>query len=415
MYMYNRYIGKCVYLLVICLFISAFLTAAFAENTNVTYMGSNVVNAGKDTGYSEKNEIDVDDPHYGWKLGQFVISGYTGVTTDSDGNYVFLKNNNDKAELTFDLVQDINKLNGVSGLRICNDKDGYDQYFQVEKQDGDGMGRGALIVRHINTQNNQTAPQIYDNYLEGVASGDADVSVITFEEGDYEVALDYEIKEERKALGIKLPVFEKYNNYRIFIKFSVRNGDNMVFLFDAKTNSEIHNESVTENGFILNLAGSESLQVSVKRDVWKDSENGLVEDTRFNRIATDGEVFEEEGIYTITVVNQYTGLETVKRIYVGTDSVMKAHFTSGLPMDVIKNQLEIGAEVKLDGTFVPAEGYYIVDSENGRALAYEAPTVTESENTPSKENNGMALTFIIIVVVLLATCGGFWFYRKIIQ
>ena len=48
-------------------------------------MGS-VVNTGKDNGYSGKESIKSDDPHYGWTLGQFYVQGYSGRQEDESGN-----------------------------------------------------------------------------------------------------------------------------------------------------------------------------------------------------------------------------------------------------------------------------------------------------------------------------------------
>lgn len=82
-----------------------------ASNSLRYYIGS-VVNTGKDTGYSESNMLDEDDPHYGWTIGDFFVEGYTSTSTDKDNNPIFLKNVGDKVGLYFNLEQDINKLNG---------------------------------------------------------------------------------------------------------------------------------------------------------------------------------------------------------------------------------------------------------------------------------------------------------------
>ena len=73
------------------------------------YLGE-AANAGKDTGYSKDDPIGKDDIHYSWVLGRFVISDYTRES-DKDGTPVFLKNVGDEVTLSFNLEQDINKLN----------------------------------------------------------------------------------------------------------------------------------------------------------------------------------------------------------------------------------------------------------------------------------------------------------------
>lgn len=51
------------------------------SNESKHYLGT-VVNAGHDTGFSENNAISENDPHFGWKLGEFYVNGYTRVTED---------------------------------------------------------------------------------------------------------------------------------------------------------------------------------------------------------------------------------------------------------------------------------------------------------------------------------------------
>lgn len=64
--------------------------AAEESNESKHYLGT-VVNAGHDTGFSENNAISENDPHFGWKLGEFYVNGYTRVTEDKNGTPVFLK------------------------------------------------------------------------------------------------------------------------------------------------------------------------------------------------------------------------------------------------------------------------------------------------------------------------------------
>ena len=76
----------------------------------------------------------------------------------------------------------------------------------------------------------------------------------------------------------------------------------------------------------------------------------MVEDTRFNGPAKDGAQYADEGIYTITVTNEYTGQFTVKKIYVGTNNVLRAHMTTGLSIPEINNLVAQGATISDDGT-----------------------------------------------------------------
>lgn len=102
-------------------------TSSFADegNEQIYYIGS-VVNAGLDTGYNESNEITRQDPHFGWSLGRFAISGYTAMSETPDGTPIFLKTEGDKVRLSFELAQNINAINGNESLTVSEDSDGYD-------------------------------------------------------------------------------------------------------------------------------------------------------------------------------------------------------------------------------------------------------------------------------------------------
>ena len=295
---------------------------AYSQNSTDTsaapdqvYSLGSKVRADHFDGYFGEAVMDKSDIHYGWDLGNFFVSGYTDEVTDSDGNMVFVKNVGDRVTLWFRLNQNINGLNGKENLEITADTEGYDQYFETPKMD---FGRGTLIVRYTDYNNVKADPVIYTNYLEANASVGADTKVQLFEEGDYEVALDYEVTSDE--------FIDKVGHYRIFFKFSVRNGNCMVYPFDVLTGSELTQSSMTENGFRLDLAQSRYLKINLKREVLKDSADGLVEDTRFNGPAKDGAEYTDEGIYTITVSNEYTGQFTTKKIYVGR----KQHFACSL-------------------------------------------------------------------------------------
>lgn len=346
---------------------------AVLANENKYYMGT-AVNAGHDTGFSENNKITEKDPHFGWKLGSFYVDGYTRVTEDKNNDPVFLKNVGDTVTLWFALEQDISKLNGDEMLSIAGDTNGYDEYFGIEKTD---MGRGTLIIRHTDYQNHTGDPVIYTDYLAATASQDAAVEVKLCEEGDYEIALDYEIRKDNVDLFGWNP-FPSYYNYRIYFRFSVRNGNCMVYPFDVATGSELTNSAITENGFYLDLANSRYLNIDIKKEVRREGAEGLTEDVRFNKPAKDGEQYTDEGIYTITVSNLYTNQTTTKVIYVGTDEVLKAHVVTGLSINDIEYQLSMGATVAADGTLIPAPEQTLPPVEE------TAPT---EETEPREEND----------------------------
>ena len=334
---------------------------ANAADLNQTFSLGAKVRVKNFDGYFGEEQIDKNDIHYGWNLGSFFVSGYTDEVTGADGNKVFLKNVGDKVTLWFKLNQNINGLNGKENLSITADTEGYDQYFETPKMD---FGRGVLIIRYTDHNNVKAEPTIYTNYLEANASVGADTKVQLFEEGDYEVALDYEVTSDE--------LIDKVGHYRIFFKFSVRNGNCMVYPFDVKTGSELTNSAMTENGFRLDLAKSRYLKINLKRETLKDSADGLVEDTRFNGPAKDGAEYTDEGIYTITVSNEYTGQFTTKKIYVGTNNVLRAYMTTGLSISEINNLVKDGATISDDGTIQLAA---VKSAEESIEPEEEMPTV----------------------------------------
>lgn len=362
------------------------IAQASAEDSEYRLGKDSLVNTGKDNGYSKFDALDKNDVHWGWQLGDFYVSNFTRVTEADDGTTVFLKNVGDETALWFELEQDIDRLNDNDQLSIAEDKSGWDRRFQVEQQN---FGRGMLIVKHTDYTNNSHTT-VYSDFLVAKASKKAATKVGVFEEGDYEVALDYEIKKPRVNVFGWKPAY-KYTDYQISFKFSVRNGNSMVFPFDVKTGDEMTNAATTASGFRLDLARSRYLDIDIKREVLNESEDGLVEDTRFNRPAKDGSEYTDEGTYTITVSNRYTGQETTKTIYVGTDDVLKAHAATGRSISSINAMLADGASIAADGSISPVEGPTI-EAEFDEASELENDNVKTGENgTPSMDGADGAL------------------------
>ena len=349
------------------------------ETPDQKYRLGNVVKTKEFDGYKGETEINKNDSHYGWDLGNFYIKGYTDKVPNKNGDPVFLKNVGDKVALVFELKQDINKLNNNEHLRISADSEGYDQYFGTETIN---FGRGTLIIRYTDHLNNTEKPTIYTNYLEANTLLNAETKVDLFEEGDYEVALDYEVTNDK--------LIDKIGHYRIFFKFSVRNGNCMVYPIDLVTGNELTNTSITENGFKLDLAKSKYLKISVKKENWVEGADGFVEDTRFNVLAKDGAEYKDEGIYTITANNESTNQITSKKIYVGTNSILKAYMTSGLSIKEITNLVNEGAEIGNDGSITINQNSLNNDSIN------------KQNNEDQASNTNHNSSFICIVIIILA-------------
>lgn len=388
-------------LLVVILLTQIFPILTFAETSVQTYYYDTFIKTKEDKGYSGEEPVKESDKHYSWTLGKFIIEGYT-TSKDEKGNKVFLKNVGDTVTLSFRLDQDIDMLNDDKKLTIGEDNKGYDQYFQEKKQD---FGRGALIVKHTDYRNSSNQV-IYTDYLTGKTVG-ANTQIELYGEGDYEVALNYKVKETHiNFWGVNtLPT---KTDYRIFFKFSIRNGNSNVYLFDVGTGSELSGGSMTENGFRLDFAKSDYLDINIKKEILKDGVDGLIEDVCFNKPAKDGEEYADEGIYTITVTTAYSTLPTTKRIYVGQTSLLKGCFATGLSVSEIKALVAKGAIIEDDGSIVIPVDVTTTDLENAKHSEAEQNTEVDNESkdenaTISKTNKSKIVwaTIIAIIVILV--------------
>ena len=321
-------------------------------------------------GYAGTQDIDNEDPHNGWDLGHFYVNGYTAKTEDTNGDVIFLKEVGDRTTLWFNLEQDLNACNGNSAIKVTADEAGSDQYFRTPTMN---FGKGALIIRKIDYQNKKET-QYYTNFLEASATAGANTRVDLFEEGDYEIALDYQLDYDKSKIPGK-----KTLHYRIYFKFKVRNGDCKLFIRDAENNSFLTNANVAENGFYIDLAQSKYLQLTVTRDVMTDSLDGLVRDTKFNGAAKEGRIYDEEGIYTIKATNKYTEADpTEKKIYVGDSLVLKAYMKNpGLTISEINEKVASGASIDEDGNIIEPE---IVEPEETEERIEDEEAVTEDSS-----------------------------------
>jgi len=312
-------------------------------NTRKYTLAKDPVRTKNFSGYYGKQDIDVNDPHYGWSLGSFYMKGYTNTTIDSNGDVVFFKDGIKKDNLTlfFELAQDIDRLDNKDGIYISQDKNGYDQDFGTKPKD---FGKGMLICKFTDNSGDSKITEEYYNYLESVKSLNANTEINFSEEGDYELALDYEITKDQ--------LIDQKAHYRMYFKFSIRNSNNMIYPFDILTGAELRNNSITENGFKLSLANSKYTEIYIKKEVLNETGDGLSEDVRFNTMAKDNSEYTDEGIYTITVKNK--GLpnqqDTIKRICVGKNKTLKAITKNNLSAIEVKQLVNNGTKIKNDGT-----------------------------------------------------------------
>ena len=365
----------------------------------------------KDNGYNieltKNTVIDKDDPHSGHEIGQFYLNGYTRETI-YNGNTVFLKNVGDKPTLWFNLNTDINALWGNASLSIADDDNGYDthssQVFTVQ-QARDGFKHGALIIRYTDYEGVEHDPIVYTDFLAAYATTTADTRVQLFEEGDYEVCLDYEIKNSH------IKIAPTYTDYKILFKFSIRNSNSMVYPFDSVTGKELADNELTPNGFRLDMAKSRYLDIDIKYTTLLPNNDGTVTaDTRYSKASKDGNEYDDEGIYYFTVTNRYTNVSETKTIYVGNDKYYATLAKYGFTISELNEKLLTGVTIADDGTIISPEATE-APTETEKPIETAQPTqqpITSSDTETAKSNSNPytiygigAAAFAILIFVLL--------------
>ena len=387
--------------------------------TQINYFGTTVP-CGKDNGYKPNTKsswnpwtllttpgtimglIPDDDPHKGWSLGSFFVEGFSSTTKSSLNSYgqempVYLKNAGDTVSFGFKLDQDINKLNGNSQLKIADDKKVVQDCWVEDPYVQGDFHHGVLIIVHTNPQGEQKIAT-YRDFLKGKSVG-ANTEVALFEEGDYRLILCYEIYKDT-AWGFITDWMDpngSWFDYRMESYFSVRNGNVMGFPFDLGTGAELKNRSFTETGFRVDLANSKYLKLSVMKENLNSNGTEIVEDTRFNKVIADGSEFTEEGKYTITVENVYTGLTTKKVIYVGVNDVMRCNAATGMSISTINSYIESGYMVDSDGN--------LVKPMSAQTTTPEASNSTVSQTVSESKKASDSKMWMIVALVSSAVAG----------
>ena len=353
------------------------------------YVGETVF-AGYNNGYTGSQAITAGNVHYGFEIGRFSLDGYAEQQSDN----TLVKLPDQKVTLNFELLQkDLNALGGDRDLSIISDSLGIDNYF---KQSGQAFGKGALIIRRTNSSGALEDPVVIPDFLSNAAFSGGESPVYEFDEGDYECALDYRINEN----GF---FYDDQYDYKTYFSFKVRNSGCGIWLLDSQSGESLDNAVSTENGFRLDSSVSEYLRMKISLSQWVEKENGYTETHIFDRAPIDGEVFEQEGIYTITAVNPtvdpIASQPVIKRIYVGTDEVLRA-YCKGVGKDITVNMiadcLRRGGSVADDGTLIlpkeessseneiteqaaPPQKYIINESITNESAAAEGTSYQEPE------------------------------------
>lgn len=311
-----------------------------ADGNDKTYEFKDVIKTDGKKGYDTNEKIDSNDPHFSWKLGYFYVSGFTEKKS-KDGRPVFLKNVGDEVTLRFHLDQkDILNLNGKKDLRINYVKKGTDN--QYGKKDI-VFRRGVLFIKYTDSNNKAEEPVVYTDYLAAVSTTTADTCVRLFEEGDYEVKLDYEI--------CNGAAFNTCTQYKMEFEFSVRNGDCNVYPMDLKTGSELRNNAITPNGFRLDLARSKYLSMEMQLYGIKRNEYGIELEPKGVQVVSEKGEYQKEGVYVITVTNEFLNTPVEKRLYVGSDMYLKA-MHNGVSIEEINEKISSGYTLTSAGILI---------------------------------------------------------------
>lgn len=374
----------------------------------------------RNTGYSGSVSIDASDPHYGWDLGTFVVNGFSSDKIDENGNYIFLKNVGDRVTLWFSLKQDIDCLNGNKDYKIESNNGAYDKEFEVPKTN---FKRGTLIIRFTDHEGKSTKPVVYTNFLEANTRTGASTKVEMFEEGDYEVALDYSIDDSSSVVSSN-------KDYRILIKFKIRNSNAEVFVFDSSTKNELKNQSITPDGFEIDMAKSRYLDVVVETYEIVKNNGVYVENPRGNREVKDGIACNTEGFYRIKAKNKYTNESSSITIYVGTSPIYKAMIMYKNDLSEINRLLAEGGEILDNGKIVipviePEVTEPITTSEeteNNKSDSQKDSSNTDAYDSTDNngkidskdeksDNDGAPVGLIVAIVVIVLGGAAFaWFY-----
>ncbi|MCR8968441.1 hypothetical protein [Facklamia sp. 7083-14-GEN3] len=310
------------------------------------------VNTGLDNGYNlnEAEKIDKEDPHFGWDLGFFTVNGYTREAKESNGKPVFLKTVGDEIRLWFTLNQEIDQLDKNPALRISEDKNGYDVAMGIKQTN---FKRGTLIVKYTDDEGHNYDPVIYTDFLAANASTYADTRIQLFEEGDYEVTLNYEVSNSPRRYA-SVDVLPKYYNYKMNFEFAIRNGNTMAFPRDMETGSELKDRAYTRSGFIVDFTQSKYLTLDVvRKEVITNDDGSLSSSVRSNTVGNGLNTYDKPGIYELTVKNQYSeSLPTTITIFVGEDKNIMALAKNKLSIEEFNQSLLAGKEIDDSGEIV---------------------------------------------------------------
>ena len=214
--------------------------AVNGSSAGAEYDLGQVVNTGTDSGFRGEQALRKGDPHFDWSIGRFYLTGYSDVA-EEDRVVVFRVPSGGHVTLWFELEQRIDMLNGDPALSISQDTNGRDDDLGVPEQD---FGRGALIVK----DSSQASPEVVTDFLQNAADNADRIKVGEYGVGDYEVALDYEIREDALVM-LGISIFPSFTNYQLSFAFDVREGGSGAAVVGVDSNTAAGNgEALSDDG-----------------------------------------------------------------------------------------------------------------------------------------------------------------------
>ena len=178
------------------------------------YIKTTTFDAGLDEGYAPRKPIKKDNPHYGWDIGRFYLTGFRSYTV-IDGVPVFYKYIEQSMYLHFQIEKDIERLDTKGLLSISDIYFGYDADFGIPYG---SFKRGALFVQRTahHTGEKDKVREFYD-FL-GAMSNGFNTSFLQIDyNGIYDVALDYTIEESKR----KDSHDKQYWDFKVPFRFKV--------------------------------------------------------------------------------------------------------------------------------------------------------------------------------------------------
>lgn len=301
----------------------------------------------KDNTYGEFEPMENGDFQYGWELGDFCLSGFAGKDED------VYERERKRVKLSFELKQDITRLNGQADLSVTRDKNGSDRKFETLPHD---MKHGELLVKHKNALG-QIQPVIhYTDFLAALAYPNAQTTIDFVEEGEYEVHLNYALK--RKSFN---PIGNT-QYYQLSFSFKIVNGNCMPFIRENQTLNELEGDVVlAPSGFQISTGGAHFVKLEAQWYALYQDKNRLETNIKRHWTIGNGNKITDEGLYIITASCR-NNKKTVKTVLVGKSkeiNAYKRYFT----IDRLHTLAEINKQLQ--------KGYYAIADDGEIRLLWK--------------------------------------------